>query len=68
MSKTGWSNSVLFYNCITKHFAKYTGLSEDKTAVPHLILYDGHKSHISLTLASWAKKHNVVLFVLHTTF
>ena len=64
MSKTGWSNSVVFHNYITKHFAKYARLSENKTAVPHLILYDGHKSHISLTLASWAKKHNVVLFVL----
>ena len=34
-----------------------------------LIMYDGHKSHLSLTLAEWARKRNVVLFVLpsHTS-
>ena len=33
------------------------------------MLYDGHRSHISLTLTEWAKAHNVVLFVLppHTS-
>ena len=32
-------------------------------------MYDGHKSHLSITLAEWAKKRNVVLFVLppHTS-
>ena len=44
-------------------------LSKEKSAAPTLILYDGHKSHISLTLKEWAKKYNVVLFVLqpHTS-
>ena len=28
------------------------------------ILYDGHKSHISLILSDWARKHKVTLFVL----
>ena len=34
-----------------------------------LILFDGHKSHISLTLSEWAKQNNVILFVLppHTS-
>ena len=33
------------------------------------MLYDDHTSHISLTLTEWAKKYNVVLFVLppHTS-
>ena len=39
-------------------------MSGDKTSDHTLILYDGHKSHISLTLSDWAKKHNVTLFVL----
>ena len=69
MSKTGWSNTDVFHNYITKHFAKYVNLSKEKSAAPTLILYDGHKSHISLTLTEWAKKYNVVLFVLppHTS-
>ena len=39
-------------------------MSDDKASDHTLILYDGHKSHISLTLSDWAKKHNVKLFVL----
>ena len=44
-------------------------LSKEKSAAPILILYDGHKSHISLTLTECAKQYNVVLFVLppHTS-
>ena len=64
MSKTGWSNSIIFQNYVTKHFVKYVKLPGDKTSAPVLILYDGHKSHISLTLADWAIKNNVILFVL----
>lgn len=29
-----------------------------------LILFDGHRSHTSLTLTDWAKRNNVILFVL----
>jgi len=37
----------------------------DENAQPAtLILYDGHKSHLSLTLTTWAEKRNVILFVL----
>ena len=62
MSKTGWSNSTIFFNYLTKHFLQYvtTHGSED----PTLILYDGHRSHISLTLTEWARQHNIILFVL----
>ncbi|XP_053392052.1 uncharacterized protein LOC128554769 [Mercenaria mercenaria] len=64
MSKTGWSNSNVFQNYLTKHFATYVKLSEDRSSTPTLILYDGHRSHISLTLTDWARKYNVILFVL----
>ena len=64
MSKKGWSKSETFHNYITKHFATFVKLSDDKASDHTLILYDGHKSHISLTLSDWAKKHNVTLFVL----
>ena len=53
MTKNGWSNTEVFQNYITKHL--YT---------PTLLLYDGHKSHINLTLTSWASRNNVILFVL----
>ena len=64
MSKSGWSNSQVFLNYLTNHLAKYVKLPEGKTSERVLVLYDGHRSHISLSLADWAKKNNVVLFVL----
>lgn len=62
MSKSGWSNSEVFLNYLTKHFVSFVNTSNSDT--PTLILYDGHRSHISLTLTEWAKQHNIILFVL----
>ena len=56
MSKKGWSNSQVFQNYVPKHFATFVKLSDDKTSDHTLILYDGHKSHISLTFSDWARK------------
>lgn len=62
MSDSGWINRGLFETYITGHFAKHVKLERGGPAT--LILYDGHKSHLSLTLTDWAREHNVVLFVL----
>ena len=64
MTKSGWSNSQVFLNYLSKHFAKYVKLPEGNTSERVLVLYDGHRSHISLSLAGLAKNNNVVLFVL----
>jgi len=61
MSKSGWSNTSVFLNYLTKHFISYVPTDSE---YPTLILYDGHRSHISLTLAEWAKANNIILFVL----
>ena len=61
--KNGWSNSQVFLNYLIKHFAKYVKLTEGKTSERVLVLFDRSRSHISLSLADWAKKNNV-LFVL----
>jgi hypothetical protein len=61
MTKTGWSNSMVFLNFLTQHFLKYVPTDAEH---PTLLLYDGHRSHISLTLTEWAKQHNIILFVL----
>lgn len=58
------SNSTIYSNYLTKHFVKYVQLSEQKHEAKILILYDAHRSHIRLTLARWAEKKNVILFVL----
>ena len=46
MSVTGWSNTAIFQNYITKHFANHAGITDQQ---PTLILHDGHRSHISIT-------------------
>lgn len=48
MSETGWSNSQVFPNYLTKFFIKHIRSSEQ----PTLVLYDEHKSHVNLTLSA----------------
>ena len=67
MSQSGWSNSEIFSQYMKRHFLKYCqGRNVDDTM---LVLYDGHRSHVSLGLIEWAKQNNIVLFVLppHTS-
>ena len=67
VSSTGWSNSDIFKMYLQEHFINFVqGLSDEQ---PILLLYDGHKSHVSLNLIDWAKAHNIILFVLpaHTS-
>ena len=67
VSPTGWSNTEIFKAYLEKHFINYVqGLSADQ---PIIVLYDGHKSHVSLGVIEWAKAHNIILFVFpaHTS-
>ena len=66
ISDSGWSNSLIFQNYLTKYFIKYANVSSD---APTLVLFDGHKSHIQLSLVNWSKDKNIILFVLppHTS-
>ena len=68
MSGTGWSNMGVFEHYVTEHLAKHAKITENNEQST-LIMYDGHKSHLSLTLTEWARKRNVILFVLppHTS-
>jgi hypothetical protein len=43
---------------------KYSGVSLGIDQPSTLLLYDGHRSHINLTLTDWAKQNNVILYVL----
>ena len=48
VSETEWSNSDVFMTYLTTHFQRFFVRSgEDE---PVLVLYDGHKCHISLTV------------------
>ncbi|XP_045178261.1 jerky protein homolog-like isoform X2 [Mercenaria mercenaria] len=65
MSETGWSNSAVFLEFLNEHFKKLVPTSDHAV----LVLFDGHKSHVNLTLSTWAAANNVVFFVLppHTS-
>ena len=67
VSESGWSNSYIFERYLKEHFIKYSVPATSNE--PVLILYDGHKSHVSLSLIQWAQDHNIILFVLpaHTS-
>lgn len=62
VSESGWSNTDIFTQYMKEHLVKY--LPEHSATAPVLVLYDGHKSHISLTLIDWAKENHIILFVL----
>jgi len=55
MSESGWSNSAVFMDYLEKHCLRHVS-----TAHPLLVLQDGHKSHVNLTLADWGGKHNII--------
>ena len=65
--ETGWSNSTVFRKYLEEHFMKY--VQGRDPSEPLLLLYDSHKSHVSLGLIDWAKELNLILFVLppHTS-
>ena len=44
-------------------------MSTGSPTEPTLVLYDGHHSHVSLTLTNWARRNNIILFDLppHTS-
>ena len=66
VSESGWSNSEIFELYLKDHFLKYAKGAHDGKI---LLLYDGHRSHISPRLIEWAVAHDIILFVLppHTS-
>ncbi|CAG2186231.1 unnamed protein product [Mytilus edulis] len=67
VSESSWSNIEIFHKYMENHLLKY--IPHRTSAVPVLVLFDGHKSHLSMELIEWAKKENIILFVLpaHTS-
>ncbi|XP_060572341.1 uncharacterized protein LOC132730435 isoform X3 [Ruditapes philippinarum] len=64
VTKSGWSNGEVFQKYLQTHFVKYaTGKR------PILLLYDGHRSHITPFIIDWAIEQNIILYVLppHTS-
>ncbi|MES9884149.1 MAG: hypothetical protein ABW185_25160 [Sedimenticola sp.] len=67
VSDNGWSNGAIFKDYLQNHFLKF--VQGRDTTQPLLVLYDGHRSHVSIDLIEWANNENIILFVLspHTS-
>ncbi|XP_045195071.2 uncharacterized protein LOC123550708 [Mercenaria mercenaria] len=66
MSESGWSNTDVFRKYLKDHFMKFApGRQGEKI----ILLLDGHRSHVAVDLAEWAKQMNIIIFVLpaHTS-
>ena len=63
----GYSNTDIFSTYVKSHFFKYVQGTDPDQHI--LLMYDGHRSHISLSLIEWAKQNKLILFVLppHTS-
>lgn len=59
---SGWSNTDIFSTYMRYHLEPLFPARSCHN--PVLVLYDGHKSHVSLGLEEWAREQNRVLFVL----
>ena len=62
LTDKGYSNADVFSAYFKSHFFKYVQERDPDQHV--LLLYDGHRSHISLSLIEWAKQNKMILFVL----
>ncbi|XP_052771636.1 uncharacterized protein LOC128211197 isoform X1 [Mya arenaria] len=65
MTESGCSSSLVFMMFLEQHFMKHVTTRDH----PVMILFDGHKSHINLTLSAWGEANNIVFYVLppHTS-
>ena len=66
VSKSGWSNGVIFRDYLENHFLKFVPGRDNQKV---LLLLDGHRSHISVDLTEWAILKGIIIFVLpaHTS-
>ena len=55
MSSTGWLNMSVFEYFVTDHLAKHAKIAQNN-AQSILVMSDGHKPHLSLTLTEWARQ------------
>jgi len=60
-TNNGWMEKEVFLNYFEKSFLKTTSPSPEN---PILLIYDGHLSHVDLSLMEMAVKNNVTILLL----
>ena len=61
-SEDGDTNALVFNNYFNNHFKKFVPFGKDSK--PIIVLYDGKKLNLMLTLKSFGEKNNITFFVL----
>ena len=66
-SQDGDTNAHVFNNYFNNHFRKFVPFGKDKR--PIIVLYDGQKINLMLTLKTFGEENNITFFVLppHTS-
>ena len=66
-SQDGDTNAHVFNNYFNNHFRKFVPFGKDKR--PIIVLYDGQKMNLMLTLKTFGEENNITFFVLppHTS-
>ena len=69
MQKKGWIDSYLFSKWMDHFLAKMRKRGLLSSTARHLLMLDGHKAHLTLEVATKAKKHGVDMLTLpsHTS-
>ena len=61
ISESGWSNASSFMTYLQNNFSRNIPRSQ---GVKHLIIFDWHRAHVSLSLTDWCKEHDIEFFIL----
>lgn len=61
MTESGWSNSDVFLEYMETHFKRNVPIDGETK----LVLFDGNKPHINLTLAEEIRNNKVVFLSCH---
>ena len=66
MTNNGWSTGDIFFYYLQNHFYKFASPSATNKLI---LIYDGHKTHVNVQCARWARDNNIQLFVIpaHTS-
>ena len=67
VSDSGWSHFEVLLNYMENNFIKY--IQREDPRQPVIVILDGHKCHLNVPMLQFAKKHNIIMFILpaHTS-
>ena len=67
-SKSDWSNSEILFDYLKNHLLKF--IPAPTAESPILLILDGHRSHLNLSLLEWTEDKCIFIFIIaaHTSY